>query len=75
MGPCVRPIDAMPVERRYTHPRIVEQWPGWHDGAASAHQGRHMQESQPRDFGVLALVVGLFIILLLVTVLVGAPAG
>jgi hypothetical protein len=34
-----------------------------------------MQGSQQRDLGVLALVVGLFIILLLVTVLVGAPAG
>jgi hypothetical protein len=34
-----------------------------------------MQGSQQRDLGVLALVVGLFVILLLVTVLVGAPAG
>jgi len=34
-----------------------------------------MQTSQPRDLGVLVLVIGLFIILLLVTVLVGAPAG
>jgi hypothetical protein len=34
-----------------------------------------LQGSQQRDLGVLALVVGLFIILLLVTVLVGAPAG
>jgi hypothetical protein len=33
-----------------------------------------MQGSQQRDLGVLALVVGLFVILLLVTVLVGAPA-
>jgi hypothetical protein len=38
-------------------------------------QGRDMQGSQQRDLGVLALVVGLFIILLLVTVLVGAPTG
>jgi hypothetical protein len=34
-----------------------------------------MQGSQQRDLGVLALVVGLFIILLLVTVLVGTPTG
>ena len=34
-----------------------------------------MQGSQERDLGVLALVVGLFIILLLVTVLVGATTG
>jgi len=34
-----------------------------------------MQGSQQRDLGVLALVVGLFIILLVVTVLFGAPAG
>lgn len=39
------------------------------------HRGGDMQTSQPRDMGVLALVIGLFIILLLVTVLVGAPAG
>jgi hypothetical protein len=32
-----------------------------------------MQGSQQRDLGVLALVVGLFIILLIVTVLVGTP--
>lgn len=38
-------------------------------------QRARMQTSQPRDLGVLALVIGLFIILLLVTVLVGAPAG
>ena len=50
------------------------QWPEGTRGRERA-QGRHMQTSQPRDFGVLVLVIGLFIILLLVTVLVGAPAG
>ena len=74
MGPSVRPIDA----RRLNAGTLTAndgQGPGGTTGPRSAHQGRHMQESQPRDFGVLALVVGLFIILLLVTVLVGAPAG
>jgi hypothetical protein len=32
-----------------------------------------MQTAQPRDLGLLALVVGLFVILLLVTLMVGAP--
>ncbi len=34
-----------------------------------------MQTTRPRDFGALLLVVGLFLILLIVTVMVGpAPA-
>jgi hypothetical protein len=33
-----------------------------------------LQTAQPRDIGILALVVGLFVILLLVTLLVGPPA-
>jgi hypothetical protein len=33
-----------------------------------------VQTAQPRDVGALALVVGLFLILLLVTLLVGGPA-
>lgn len=32
-----------------------------------------MQTAQPRDFGLLLLVVGLFAILFLVTLIVGAP--
>jgi hypothetical protein len=33
-----------------------------------------VQTAQPRDFGALALVIGLFLILLVVTLLVGGPA-
>jgi hypothetical protein len=33
-----------------------------------------MQTARPRDLGALALVVGLFLILLVVTLMVGAPA-
>lgn len=33
-----------------------------------------MQTAQPRDFGALAFVVGLFLILLVVTLLVGGPS-
>jgi hypothetical protein len=32
-----------------------------------------MQISQPRDFGPLVLVVGLFVILFVVTLMVGTP--
>jgi hypothetical protein len=32
-----------------------------------------VQTTQPRDFGLLALVIGLFAILLIVTLIVGAP--
>jgi hypothetical protein len=35
--------------------------------------GGAMQISQPRDLGPLILVVGLFVILLAVTLIVGAP--
>jgi hypothetical protein len=34
-----------------------------------------VQTAQPRDVGALALVVGLFVILLVVTLLVGGPAA
>lgn len=34
-----------------------------------------MQTAQPRDVGALALVVGLFVILLIVTIMVGSPAA
>jgi len=33
-----------------------------------------VQTAQPRDLGALALVIGLFLILLVVTLLVGGPA-
>ncbi len=32
-----------------------------------------MQSAQPRDIGVLVLVVGMFLILFLVTLLLGSP--
>jgi hypothetical protein len=35
--------------------------------------GSAMQISQPRDLGPLVLVVGLFVILFIVTLTVGAP--
>jgi hypothetical protein len=34
-----------------------------------------VQTTQPRDFGALALVVGLFVILFLVTLTLGGPAA
>jgi hypothetical protein len=34
-----------------------------------------VQTAQPRDFGALALVVGMFVILLLVTLMLGSPAA
>jgi hypothetical protein len=37
--------------------------------------GTSVQTTQPRDFGALALVVGLFVILLVVTLTVGGPAA
>jgi hypothetical protein len=35
---------------------------------------RVMQSTQPRDLGALVFVVGLFVILLVVTVVLGSPA-
>jgi tetrahydromethanopterin S-methyltransferase subunit G len=32
-----------------------------------------MQSAQPRDIGVLILVIGMFLILFVVTVMMGAP--
>lgn len=34
-----------------------------------------MQTAQPRDLGLLALVIGLFAILLIVTLMVGGPVA
>ena len=34
-----------------------------------------MQTTQPRDIGLLALVIGLFAILFIVTLMVGAPVA
>jgi hypothetical protein len=43
--------------------------------AAVPEERRTVQTARPRDFGLLILVVGLFLILFLVTALVGpAPA-
>ncbi len=42
-------------------------------GTRSIALGEVMQISRPRDLGPLILVVGLFLILLAVTALVGAP--
>ena len=33
-----------------------------------------MQTARPRDFGALALVVGLFLVLLVVSIALGSPA-
>jgi hypothetical protein len=37
--------------------------------------GTAVQTAQPRDLGALALVVGMFVILLLVTLMLGSPAA
>ncbi len=42
--------------------------------AALEDRGFVVQSAQPRDFAALVLVVGLFAVLLAVTVLVGGPA-
>jgi hypothetical protein len=34
-----------------------------------------MQSARPRDFGALVLVVGLFAILLILSIALGGPAG
>ena len=42
---------------------------------ARSHTGVcEMQSARPRDLGALALVIGLFAILLIVTLMVGTPA-
>ena len=37
-------------------------------------RGNRMQSAQPRDVGMLILVIGLFLILFVVTLLVGSPS-
>ena len=49
-----------------------------HGSGVSAGPGRpwgkhSVQSAQPRDFGVLVLVIGLFLTLFVVTLLVGGP--
>jgi hypothetical protein len=39
----------------------------------SLGEAQHLQSAQPRDVGALALVVGLFLILFVVSVMIGAP--
>jgi hypothetical protein len=34
-----------------------------------------MQSTQPRDIGVLILVIGVFLVLFIVTLMLGAPVG
>ena len=34
-----------------------------------------MQSAQPRDLGVLVLVIGMFLVLFIVTLMLGAPVG
>jgi hypothetical protein len=34
-----------------------------------------MQSAQPRDIGVLILVIGMFLILFIVTLMLGTPVG
>jgi len=53
---------------RLSSARWPARWIG-HTGG-----GGEMQTAQPRDFGLLLLVIGLFVILLVVTVVVpGSP--
>lgn len=40
---------------------------------STGFQGLAMQSAQPRDVGVLILVIGLFLILFVVTLLLGTP--
>jgi hypothetical protein len=34
-----------------------------------------MQSAQPRDIGVLVLVIGMFLVLFIVTLMLGTPVG
>ena len=34
-----------------------------------------MQSTQPRDVGVLVLVIGIFLVLFIVTLMLGTPVG
>ena len=43
-------------------------------GGIPAGLGEAMQSAQPRDIGVLIFVIGLFLVLFVVTVALGAPA-
>ena len=47
----------------------------WATGHAIDNLGEVMQISRPRDLGPLILVIGLLLILLAVTAVVGAPQG
>jgi hypothetical protein len=47
---------------------------GWVDASARGIGGEtSVQSAQPRDVGVLVLVIGLFLTLFVVTLLVGGP--
>lgn len=42
-------------------------------GARSLGGGGKMQSAQPREIGVLILVIGMFLVLFVVTLLLGTP--
>jgi hypothetical protein len=60
------------VLRRYVHTAVGSAW-GFPIRGASGET--LVQSTQPRDLAALAFVVGLFAVLLVVSLMVGAPAA
>jgi hypothetical protein len=64
------------VHRRDTGTRsrvYADKGSGCGDSIPRSRGGGAMQSAQPRDIGVLILVIGMFLILFVVTLTMGAP--
>jgi hypothetical protein len=53
--------------------RLCSQPIGRDDRIRAAVGEAHMQSAQPRDIGVLILVIGVFLVLFVVTLTMGSP--
>ena len=64
----VHPRDTRKRSRVYAHNGSSGNF-----GPAAAVGEAHMQSAQPRDIGVLVLVIGVFVVLFVVTLTMGSP--
>ena len=64
----VHPRDTRKRLRVYAHKRLERK-----SRSRAAVGEAHMQSAQPRDIGVLVLVIGVFLILFVVTLTMGTP--
>jgi hypothetical protein len=68
-----RDIRGASARHKETLARLCSQRLGRKLRSRAAVGEAHMQSAQPRDIGVLVLVIGVFLILFIVTLTMGTP--